>query len=137
MLDEQMTSPPPPFVESLHWLMVTAWAGVCVPLAVHVRPTSVPPLADPLHCVIVAPVVVAGKGSQPLVIPSPDPTHWLMVTGVDVALTPTKVLVTWTLQRRVPPPPLVAPLHCVTAVSGSASTFVCTVHAASGSPAAP
>ncbi len=34
-----------------------------------------PPLAEPLHCVIVAPLVVAGKGSQPVVMPprlSPD-----------------------------------------------------------------
>jgi hypothetical protein len=46
-----------------------------VPVAVQVSPTSVPPLAEPLHWVIVAPVVVAGKGSQPVVIPPPEPTH--------------------------------------------------------------
>lgn len=42
MSAEQMTRPPPPFAEPLHWVMV-------------------------------APLVVAGKGSQPVVIPSPEP----------------------------------------------------------------
>jgi hypothetical protein len=65
------------------------------------------PLADPLHWVMVAREVVAGNGSQPVeAVARTD----ALVDGhpVDVALTPTNVLVTCTLQRRVPPPPLVA-----------------------------
>ena len=57
-----------------------------VPDASQSRMTRVPPLAEPLHWVIVAPVVVAGNGSQRIVVPippnSPDPTHWLTVAAV-------------------------------------------------------
>jgi len=104
MLAEQITNDPPPLAESLHWLIVTPWAAAWVPTAVQIRPTSVPPLADPLHCVMVAPEVVAGNGTQPMVMPPPEPTHWLTVAAVGVALTPMKVLMTSTLQRNVPPP---------------------------------
>jgi hypothetical protein len=45
------------------------------PVAVQVIPTKVPPFAEPLHWVMAAPVVLAGTGSQPVVIPPPDPTH--------------------------------------------------------------
>ncbi|MDQ3149511.1 MAG: hypothetical protein M3Q38_06270, partial [Chloroflexota bacterium] len=135
MLAEQITNDPPPLAESLHWLIVTPWAAAWVPTAVQIRPTSVPPLADPLHCVMVAPEVVAGNGTQPMVMPPPEPTHWLMVAAVGVALTPMKVLMTSTLQRNVPPPPLVESLHCVTAVTGSANRSVSIEHDASGSPA--
>ncbi len=75
MLAEQMTSAPPPFVELLHWLILTPWTADFVPEAVHCRRTSVPPLAEPLHWVIVALVVVAGNGLQLLAMPSPEPTH--------------------------------------------------------------
>ena len=55
------------------------------PRRLQISPTSVPPLAEPLHWVIVAPDVVAGKGSQTIVVPiapdSPDPTHWFTVDG--------------------------------------------------------
>ena len=39
-----------------------AWPADLVPVAVQVSPTRVPPLADPLHWVIAAPLVVAGNG---------------------------------------------------------------------------
>src|SRR3954470_8104963 len=84
MFAEQMTSAPPPFVEPLHWLIVTK-PDACAPLAVHVNSTSVPPFADPLHCVMSAPLVVAGKGSHPVVIPPPDPTHWFTVASTTSA----------------------------------------------------
>jgi hypothetical protein len=45
-------------------------------------------LAEPLHCVIAALVVVAGKGEHPVV--APDPTHWFTVTAVAPGLTPMK-----------------------------------------------
>jgi hypothetical protein len=106
---EQMTRDPPPFAESLHWLIVRALAAGMRPVAVHVRPTRVPPLAEPLHCVIIAPVVVAGNGLQPVVRPPPEPTHWLTDGAVAPAPPPTNS--TLTLQRSVPPPPLIEPLH--------------------------
>ncbi len=137
MLAEQMTRAPPPLAEPLHWLTLTLRAAASVPVAVQVRPTRVPPLAEPLHWVIVAPVVVAGKGSQPVVMPPPEPTHWLTVAAVAPGLTPSNSLRTWTLQRRVPPPPLIASLHWVTVVTGSVRTAVLVSQAACGSPAAP
>jgi hypothetical protein len=123
-LAEQMTRPPPPLAEPLHWLIVTIRAADSVPVAVQVRPTRVPPLAEPLHCVIVAPVVVAGNGLQPVVMPPPEPTHWLTETVVEPALRPMNSFEIWALQRSVPPAPLMELLHCVTAVTGVVSTFV-------------
>ena len=79
---EQMTRPPPPSPEPLHWFIATAWADAIVPVAWQVSWTSVPPLAEPLHWVIAAPLVVAGKGVQPVWRPSPDPTHWFTVAAV-------------------------------------------------------
>lgn len=111
MFAEQMTSAPPPLAEPLHWLILTARLDDFVPEAVHLKPTSVPPLAEPLHWVIVAPVVVAGNGSQPVVIPPPDPTHWFLVLTDEPGLMPTKLFVTRTLHRSVPPPPLMESLH--------------------------
>ena len=137
MLAEQMTRAPPPLVEPLHWLIRTLWAEDFVPVAVHCRLTRVPPLAEPLHWVIVAPVVLAGNGSQLLAMPSPEPTHWFTVAAVARAFSPMKLFVTRTLQRSVPPPPLVEALHCVTAVTSVVSLVVLVVQAASGSPAAP
>ena len=49
MLAEQMTRAPPPLAEPLHWLTLTLRAAASVPVAVQVRPTRVPPLAEPLH----------------------------------------------------------------------------------------
>jgi len=59
-LAEHMTRAPPPLAEPLHWLIVTTTAEDIVPVAVHVSWTRVPPLAESLHCVIAAPVVLAG-----------------------------------------------------------------------------
>ena len=87
-LAEQMTRAPPPLADPLHWLTVTPWAEAIMPVAVQVSPTRVPPFADPLHWVIAAPVVLAGKGSQPVVIPPPEPTHWFTVAAVEPGLTP-------------------------------------------------
>src|SRR6185369_17269327 len=117
MLAEQMTRAPPPFADPLHWLTLTECVELIVPVAVQVRRTRVPPFADPLHCVTRAPEVVAGNGSQPDVIPPPEPTHSLTVPAVECGLTPTHVFVTRTLQRSVPPPPLIESLHWVTRVT--------------------
>jgi hypothetical protein len=136
-LAEQMTRAPPPLAEPLHWLIVTIRAADSVPVAVQVRPTRVPPLAEPLHCVIVAPVVVAGNGLQPVVMPPPEPTHWLTEAAVEPGLRPMNSFEIWALQRSVPPPPLMESLHCVTAVTGVVRTFVVVVQAACGAPAAP
>ena len=97
--------------EPLHWLILTDLPPVFVPEAVHFSWTRVPPLAEPLHWVIVALVVVAGNGSHSLATPSPEPTHWFLVAVVAPGLRPTKLLVTFTLQRSVPPPPLIESLH--------------------------
>jgi hypothetical protein len=123
-------------------LIVTTSAEDMVPLATQVIPTKVPPLAEPLHWVMAALTVVAGKGLQPVVMPSPEPTHWLTVTADDPGLTPMKLLVMVTLQRRTAPPPLAEPLHCVTEVTGSLRLVVVVVHACPrapsvGSPAEP
>src|SRR5674476_1659052 len=139
MFAEQITRAPPPLAESLHWLMVTPWAEGFVPVAVQVRSTRVPPLAEPLHWVIVAPVVVAGKGSQVFATPPPEPTHWFTVAAVAPGLRPTKLFVTLTLHRSVPPPPLSTALHCVTAVTGLVRTFVSVLQSAcvGAGPASP
>ena len=79
MFAEQMSSAPPPLTESLHWLTVTTKASDAVPDAEQVISTRVRPFADPLHWVIVASVVFAGNGSQPVVMsppgPAPEPLH--------------------------------------------------------------
>src|SRR5687768_13849412 len=141
MLAEQTSRLPPPLAEPLHWLIRTTRPADSVPLALQIRPTSVPPFAEPLHCVIVAPVVVAGNGSHTIVAPmapdSPDPTHWLTVTAVSFGSISTKLLVTSTLHRRTPPPPLIESLHWVIAVTGSVRSSVTVVQAVSGTPAEP
>jgi hypothetical protein len=118
-------------------LIVTTRTADSVPVAVQFRPTSVPPLAEPLHWVIIAPVVVAGNGLQPVVMPPPEPTHWLTEAAVEPGLRPTNSFVIWALQLSVPPPPLMELLHCVTAVTGVVRTFVLVEQAACGAPAAP
>ena len=75
MLAEQITSAPPPLADPLHWLTRTDSADDLLPVAVQVSWTRVPPFAEPLHWLIVAPDVVAGKGSQPVCLPPPEPTH--------------------------------------------------------------
>ena len=121
MLAEQMIRAPPPLAEPLHWLILTPWAGDFVPVAVQVEDlTRPPPLPEPLHWVIVAPEVVAGKGMQAIFLPPPpaEPTHWSTEAFVAPKLSPTNSFVTFTLQRSVPPPPLIELLHWVTAVTG-------------------
>ena len=137
MLAEQMTRAPPPLADPLHWLIRTPLDEGFVPDAVHFSCTRVPPLAEPLHCVIVALVVVAGNGSHSLAMPSPDPTHWFVVAAVAPGLRPTKLLVTLTLQRSVPPPPLIESLHWLTVVTGRFMRQTVVRHEAVGSPAAP
>jgi hypothetical protein len=88
-------------------------------------------VAEPLHWVIVAPVVVAGKGVQGSGFPGsggpkgfpggpPEPTHWLIVAA-DAAPGPltAMLLMIDTLHVSVPPPPLPEALHCVTEVTRS------------------
>lgn len=137
MFAEQMTRDPPPLAELLHWLILTSPSDDRVPVAVHCSPTSVPPFAEPLHCVIVALVVVAGNGSQPTVMPPPEPTHWLTVAALVWGVIPKNRFVTPTLHLSVPPAPLIEWLHCVTAVTGCVRTFVVVTQDARGSPAAP
>jgi hypothetical protein len=89
-LAEQVNSVPPALPEPLHWLMVTGIAAVTVD-GEPTEHTAVepPPITDWLHCVIVAPDVVAGnglhtRGPRPPKLPPPvaDPTHWLTVAAV-------------------------------------------------------
>ena len=137
MFAEQMTRAPPPLAEPLHWLTRTLAAEDFVPVAVHFSWTRVPPLAEPLHWVMVALVVLAGNGSHSLATPSPDPTHWFLVDVDAPALRPTKLLVTLTLQRSVPPPPLIESLHWLTTVTARLMFQTVVLHDAVGSPAAP
>ena len=74
---------------------------------------------------------------QPVVMPPPEPTHWLTVAAVAVGVTPAKLLVTEALHRTVLPPPLPELLHWVTAVTGCDSVVVALVQLAVGAPAAP
>jgi len=139
MLAEHTVRVPPPLDEPLHWLIVTARPEDWVPDAVQVSDAP-PSLPEPLHWVIVAVVVVAGSGLQALTVPVvTDPLHWLTVASVTVGggVIPTKLFVTRMLHRSVPPPPLIEPLHCVTAVTGSLNGVVVFVHVASGTPADP
>ena len=88
-------------------------------------------MAEPLHWVIVAPVVVAGKGVQGSGFPGsggpkglsggpPEPTHWLTVAAVAAPGPFTAMLlVIDTLHVNVPPPPLPELLHCVPEVTRS------------------
>jgi len=111
----QVTVPPPPLPEPLHWLTVTGIADVWVDgSTVHfTRMVPPPPLPDPLHWVMVA-LVVVPIGSHTTVgwvpPPWPDSLHWLTVAGV-VAAVPVMLLVMRTLQVTAPPPPLPEPLH--------------------------
>jgi hypothetical protein len=54
-----VTRVPPALPVPLHWLIRTAMAVLTEPPAVQLT-VEPPPLADPLHCVIVAPLVPAG-----------------------------------------------------------------------------
>lgn len=113
MVAEQTVRVPPPFDEPLHWSMMKARPEDCVPLAVQVNEAP-PPFPEPLHWVIVALVVVAGSGLQARTVPVvAEPTHWLTVAAVTVGagVIPMKLLVTTTLHRSVPPPPLMEPSH--------------------------
>ena len=74
----QVTVLPPPFEEPLHWLMVIGNADT-TPVTSHLtRIDPPPPVADPLHCVTVAPVVLA-TGAHTVVgwvpPPVPEPMH--------------------------------------------------------------
>jgi len=137
----QVTVPPPPLPELLHWLTVTGSADVWVEgPTVHVtRIVPPPPLPELLHWVIVALVVLAGKGSQFTVgwvpPPVPDPLHWLTVAPV-VEAVPVMLLVIVTVHLTVLPPPSPVPLHWFTDVVSWPEVVV--VGAAQvGAPAAP
>ena len=112
-----VTRSPPPFAELLHWLIVMGRAELWLDgSTVHrTRIEPPPPLPDPLHCVIVAPLALAVGvhwivGSVPP--PPPDPMHWLRDAGLEVA-EPVMLLITETLQITMLPPAFTAPLHCV------------------------
>jgi hypothetical protein len=126
-----------------------------------------PPLAEPLHWLIVTPwdegfvplaVHLSWTSVPPLAEPLhcvivapvvvagkgsqpmvmlPEPTHWLTVAAVAPVFMLTKSLVTLTLQRTVAPPPLSASLHWVTLVTSLLRFHVVTLHEAVGAPAAP
>ncbi|MHB1582197.1 MAG: hypothetical protein ACYCU7_03295 [Acidimicrobiales bacterium] len=73
-------------------------------------------MADPLHWVTVALVVLA-VGVQSVVPPlPPDPWHWSTVTP-DVAVPARTVLSTVTLHVTSLPPPVTMPLHWSTEVT--------------------
>ena len=116
----QVTTDPPPLAVLLHWLIVTGRSELAVEgFTVHsTRSAAPPPLVDPLHWVIVAPVVLAGNGLQLRVgagPAAPDPLHWLIVAAVTpVVEPPVRLVVTYTLQITLAPPPFAAKLHCST-----------------------
>ena len=97
-----------------------------------VNPTLVPPLPEPLHCPTVAaptdvtPGVFAGVQVPGAPVPViTEPTHWYTVAGVGATVgLLVKWLVTVTEHMTTPPPPLPAPLHCWTSVTGSADVVV-------------
>jgi len=128
----QVTVPPPPLPELLHWLMVTGSAAVWVEgVTVHrTRIVAPPPFPDRLHWVMVA-LVVLPVGSQSTVgwvpPPAPEPLHWLIVAGLLVAL-PVMLLTTLTVQVTVPPPPLPEPLHWLIEVVRLVKDVVVVVH---------
>ena len=68
-------------------------------------------MAEPLHWVIAAPDVVAGKGLQWMLTPTtplaPEPSHCHKLVGVAPGLTPVKLVVTTTLQRITLPAPVI------------------------------
>ncbi len=70
--------------------------------------TSVPPLAEPLHWVIVAFVGRRGEGVAVVRDAAAGPDALVTVAFEAPGLTFTKLFVTLTLQRSVPPPPLIA-----------------------------
>jgi hypothetical protein len=114
----QVTKPPPPLPEPLHWSTVTGRAEVSVDGATShwTRMVAPPPLPDPLHWLIVA-LVVSPIGLHDRVgwvpPPVPESLHWLMVAGVGEA-SPVMLLMMWTFHVNVPPPPLPEPSHWVT-----------------------
>lgn len=84
-LVRHVTTVPPGLPVPLHWLTVIGIAGRTVEAVPTVQATvPPPPFPEPLHCVTVAPVVVAGKGSQVFAPPPPwaEPTHWFTVAAV-------------------------------------------------------
>ncbi len=99
----QVTVPPPPLPEPLHWSTVTGSAEVSVdgPTVHRTRMVPPPPVPELLHWVMVAPVVLAGNGSQRMVgsvpPPVPDSLHWLTVTG-EVSASPVMLLMMVTEQ---------------------------------------
>ena len=87
ILAEHVSRVPPLFPVPLHWLTLTGMAELTLDAdATEQTAVEPPPFTEPLHWVTVAPVVVAGNGSQTngplapnLPPPPPEPTHWLTV----------------------------------------------------------
>jgi hypothetical protein len=100
-------------------------------------------VAEPLHCVTVA-LVVLPLGAQRTVLPPPvaDPMHWSTVTPAVVVPTGT-LLVTVTSQYTLLPPPVTMPLHWFTDVTSWLDEVVLTTgprfsgHEGKTTPAAP
>ena len=121
-------------------MIVTGSAAVDVDgVTVHrTRLDAPPPLPEPLHWVMVAPVVTPiGLQSRVGAVPPPvpEPLHWLIDAGTAVP-SPVMVLVMCTVQVTVPPPPLPEPLHCVTVVTSWVDVVVLVVQVG-GALAAP
>ena len=123
ILVSHVTTLPPGFPVPLHWLTVMGMAGLILDVEPTVQRTvPPPPLPEPLHWVTVAPVVVAGNGSQSTVPPPPvpEPTHWLdvaAVTGVAPGVSALMLLVIVTRQVIGCAESLSEPLHWVTSVT--------------------
>jgi len=78
MLVKHVTVLPPGLPVPLHWFTWIGIAGLTEDAGrIEQLMMPPPPLAEPLHCVIVALVVVADGGSQVLFPPPPwlEPTH--------------------------------------------------------------
>jgi hypothetical protein len=121
---------PPGLPVPLHWLMVTGRAGLTVePAGTLQSMVPPPPLAEPLHCVMSAPVVFAGKGSQVLLPPPPcaEPLHWFTVTpltGVAPGVSELMLFVMCTVHVVVWAASLPEPLHWLTLVTRSVDDVV-------------
>jgi hypothetical protein len=119
-----VTTVPPTLPLPLHWLMLIGIAGLTVEAVPTVQATpEPPPVAEPLHCETVAPVVEAGLGSQTTPVPPPpvaEPTHWLTVaavTGCAPGVSALMLFVMSTSQLIGCAASLSDPLHCFTSVT--------------------
>ena len=136
MLAEHVSKVPPALPVPLHWLTLTASAGLTLDeVATEQTAVEPPPVTEPLHWVTVAPVVLAGNGLQTsgpvapnLPPPPPVPTHWLTVAAVTELAREVSELTLFVMLTRQTirggAASLAEPLHWVTLVTTSVDLVV-------------